>query len=204
MLLHWRGKLMIAKSKSSRLSYIEVVSLPLESILSKIQNSEVNNVYLDMKQICQILWCPLFVASGQNTGTYLSIRKKKQTKLRSHTIKMRQGLLLVGTWSCPELARDLSVFVMSGVVSLCQDFFYSFQWINLRQHTISISYNNQPRSIKKIRESVICFYGNVDQKNLPARWRLTKIQFGMALYVIKLSKRPRVPSIGLNFAALYP
>ena len=36
MLLHRKGKLTIAKSKSSRLSYSEVVSLPLESILSKI------------------------------------------------------------------------------------------------------------------------------------------------------------------------
>jgi hypothetical protein len=36
MLLHRIGKLTIAKSKSSRLSYSEVVSLPLESILSKI------------------------------------------------------------------------------------------------------------------------------------------------------------------------
>jgi hypothetical protein len=34
MLLHRKGKLTIAKSKSSRLSYSEVVSLPLESILS--------------------------------------------------------------------------------------------------------------------------------------------------------------------------
>ena len=36
MLLHRKGKLTIAKSKSSRLSYSEIVSLPLESILSKI------------------------------------------------------------------------------------------------------------------------------------------------------------------------
>ena len=36
MLLHRKGKLTIAKSKSSRLSYSEVVSLPLESTLSKI------------------------------------------------------------------------------------------------------------------------------------------------------------------------
>jgi hypothetical protein len=38
MLLHRKGKLTIAKSKSSRLSYSEVVGLPLESIpvLSKI------------------------------------------------------------------------------------------------------------------------------------------------------------------------
>jgi hypothetical protein len=36
MLLHRKGKLTIAKSKSSRLSYSEVVSLPLESIFSKI------------------------------------------------------------------------------------------------------------------------------------------------------------------------
>ena len=33
---HRKGKLTIVKSKSSRLSYSEVVSLPLESILSKI------------------------------------------------------------------------------------------------------------------------------------------------------------------------
>jgi hypothetical protein len=36
MLLHRKGKLTLAKSKSSRLSYSEVVSLPLGSILSKI------------------------------------------------------------------------------------------------------------------------------------------------------------------------
>jgi hypothetical protein len=36
MLLHRKGKLAISKSKSLRLSYSEVVSLPLESILSKI------------------------------------------------------------------------------------------------------------------------------------------------------------------------
>jgi hypothetical protein len=36
MLLHRKGKLTIAKSKASRLSYSEVVSLPLESVLSKI------------------------------------------------------------------------------------------------------------------------------------------------------------------------
>jgi hypothetical protein len=40
MLLHRKGKLTIAKSKSSRLSYIEVVSLPLESIFSKIYRYE--------------------------------------------------------------------------------------------------------------------------------------------------------------------
>jgi hypothetical protein len=40
MLLHRKGKLTIAKSKSSRLSYSEVVSLPLESILSKISRYE--------------------------------------------------------------------------------------------------------------------------------------------------------------------
>jgi hypothetical protein len=40
MLLHRKGKLTIAKSKSSRLSYSEVVSLPLESILSKISSYE--------------------------------------------------------------------------------------------------------------------------------------------------------------------
>jgi hypothetical protein len=37
MLLHRKGKLTIAKSKSSRFSYNKVVSLPLESILSKIR-----------------------------------------------------------------------------------------------------------------------------------------------------------------------
>jgi hypothetical protein len=36
MPLHRKGKLTIAKSKSSRLSYSEIVSLPLESIFSKI------------------------------------------------------------------------------------------------------------------------------------------------------------------------
>jgi hypothetical protein len=41
----------IAKSKSSCLSYSAVVSLLLESILSKIS---------DMKQICLILSCPLY------------------------------------------------------------------------------------------------------------------------------------------------
>jgi hypothetical protein len=40
MLLHRKGKLTIAKSKSSRLSYSEVVSLPLESIFSKISSYE--------------------------------------------------------------------------------------------------------------------------------------------------------------------
>jgi hypothetical protein len=40
MLLHRKGKLTIAKSNSSRLSYSEVVSLPLESILSKISRYE--------------------------------------------------------------------------------------------------------------------------------------------------------------------
>jgi hypothetical protein len=40
MLPHRKGKLTIAKSKSSRLSYSEVVSLPLESILSKISKYE--------------------------------------------------------------------------------------------------------------------------------------------------------------------
>ena len=40
MLLRRKGKLTIAKSKSSRLSYSEVVSLPLESILSKISTYE--------------------------------------------------------------------------------------------------------------------------------------------------------------------
>jgi hypothetical protein len=40
MLLHKKGKLMIAKSKSSRLSYNEIVSLPLGSISSKISRYE--------------------------------------------------------------------------------------------------------------------------------------------------------------------
>ena len=40
MLLHRKVKLTIAKSKSSRLSYSEVVSLSLESILSKISRYE--------------------------------------------------------------------------------------------------------------------------------------------------------------------
>jgi hypothetical protein len=44
MLLHRKGKLTIAKSKSSRLSYSEVVSLPLESILSKISRYEADSV----------------------------------------------------------------------------------------------------------------------------------------------------------------
>jgi hypothetical protein len=38
--VHRKGKLTIAKSKSSCLSYSEVVSLPLESILSKIYRYE--------------------------------------------------------------------------------------------------------------------------------------------------------------------
>jgi hypothetical protein len=38
--LHRKGKLTIAKSKSPRLSYSEVISLPLESILSKISGYE--------------------------------------------------------------------------------------------------------------------------------------------------------------------
>jgi hypothetical protein len=40
MLLNRKGKLTIAKSKSSLFSYSEVVSLPLESILSKISRYE--------------------------------------------------------------------------------------------------------------------------------------------------------------------
>jgi hypothetical protein len=44
MLLHRKGKLTIAKSKSSRLSYSEVVSLPLESILSKISRYDADLV----------------------------------------------------------------------------------------------------------------------------------------------------------------
>jgi hypothetical protein len=40
MLLHKKEKLTIEKSKSSRLSYSEVVSPPLESILSKISRYE--------------------------------------------------------------------------------------------------------------------------------------------------------------------
>jgi hypothetical protein len=40
MLLHKKGKLKIAKLKSSRLSYRKVVSLPLESISSKISRYE--------------------------------------------------------------------------------------------------------------------------------------------------------------------
>jgi hypothetical protein len=40
MLLHRKGNLTIAKSKSSRLSYSEVVSLPLELMLSKISRYE--------------------------------------------------------------------------------------------------------------------------------------------------------------------
>jgi hypothetical protein len=40
MLLHRKGKLTIAKLKSLRLSYSEVISLPLESILSKISRYE--------------------------------------------------------------------------------------------------------------------------------------------------------------------
>jgi hypothetical protein len=40
MLVHRKGKLTIAKSKSSRLSYSEVVSLPLESIYSTISRYE--------------------------------------------------------------------------------------------------------------------------------------------------------------------
>ena len=40
MLLHRKGKLTVAKSKSSRLSHSEVVSLSLESILSKISRYE--------------------------------------------------------------------------------------------------------------------------------------------------------------------
>jgi hypothetical protein len=40
ILLHRKGKLTIAKSKYSRLSYSVVVNLPLESILSKILRYE--------------------------------------------------------------------------------------------------------------------------------------------------------------------
>jgi hypothetical protein len=32
----------------------------------------------------------------------------------------------------------------------------------------------------KIPENFCLVFGSVDQNNLPARWRLTKIQFGMA------------------------
>jgi hypothetical protein len=46
MLLHRKGKLTIAKPKSSRLSCSEVVSLPLESILSKISRYEYENINL--------------------------------------------------------------------------------------------------------------------------------------------------------------
>jgi hypothetical protein len=49
MLLRRKGKLTIAKSKSSRLSYSEVVSLPLESIISKISRYDAD---------LSILWCP--------------------------------------------------------------------------------------------------------------------------------------------------
>jgi hypothetical protein len=44
MLLHRKGKLKIAKSKSSRFSYSEVASLPLESILSKISGYDADSV----------------------------------------------------------------------------------------------------------------------------------------------------------------
>jgi hypothetical protein len=40
MLLHRKGKLAIAKPKPLRLSCSEIVSLPLESILSKISRYE--------------------------------------------------------------------------------------------------------------------------------------------------------------------
>jgi hypothetical protein len=40
IVLHKKGKLTIAKSKSSRLSYSEIVSLPLQSMLSKISRYE--------------------------------------------------------------------------------------------------------------------------------------------------------------------
>jgi hypothetical protein len=38
--VHRKGKLTISKSKSPRLSYCEIVSLPLESISSKISRYE--------------------------------------------------------------------------------------------------------------------------------------------------------------------
>jgi hypothetical protein len=47
MILHKKGKLTIAKSKSSQR-------------LSVCHWSQYQVKYLDMKQICQILWCPLF------------------------------------------------------------------------------------------------------------------------------------------------
>ena len=51
MLLHRRGKLTIALSKSSRLSYCEVVSLPLKSILSKISRYDA-----DFVRYCGVLY----------------------------------------------------------------------------------------------------------------------------------------------------
>jgi hypothetical protein len=51
MLLHKKVKLMIAKSKSSRLSHSEVVSLPLESILSKMSRYEA-----DFVRFCGVLY----------------------------------------------------------------------------------------------------------------------------------------------------
>ena len=67
MLLHRKGKLTIAKSKSSRLSYSEVVNLPLEPILSKITKYDAD---LSDSVVSFISSSSGYISSGHNCENY--------------------------------------------------------------------------------------------------------------------------------------
>jgi hypothetical protein len=68
MLLHRKGKLTIAKSKSSHLSYSDVVSLPLESMLSKKKVGKSKEEKM------------LKLYNGQKKKTHKRNKKKKKKK----------------------------------------------------------------------------------------------------------------------------
>ena len=67
MLLHRKGKLTVAKLKSSRLSYSEVVSLPLESILSKISKYDADLSDSVVSFILRVHWD---ISSGHDCENY--------------------------------------------------------------------------------------------------------------------------------------
>jgi hypothetical protein len=75
--------------------------------------------------------------------------------------------------------------VVSGIVSLCQDF---FPMTNLWQHVISIHVLIS-QDLAKILQMCFFLSGNVDQRNLLARWCLT---FGVELHTSHLKRNEQL------------
>ena len=122
MLLHRKGKLTIAKSKSSRLSYSEVVSLPLGSIISKIPRDCMRCPYFEFIGIYQLdihVIVRIMIVDGQNI---IDISK---CMVEGHGQFLSARLYVMALSVRPSVRT-------SGVIQFSGLFFYIFAAIGLK------------------------------------------------------------------------